>query len=52
MFKFCTFKYAVESQIRLHGLNPEECMILIKPREVKLYFIKKVSKSIVSSVEL
>jgi kynureninase len=26
-------KYIVESQIKLHSLNPDDCMILVKPRE-------------------
>lgn len=30
--------YAVESQIKLHNLNPDDCMILIKPREGETYF--------------
>lgn len=30
--------YAVESQIKLHSLDPKECMILIKPREGETYF--------------
>ena len=31
---FVFFKYVVESQIKLHNLDPKDCMILIKPRKV------------------
>uniref|UniRef100_A0A8D0L694 Kynureninase n=1 Tax=Sphenodon punctatus TaxID=8508 RepID=A0A8D0L694_SPHPU len=27
------YQYAVESQLRLHGLNVEKCMLMIKPRK-------------------
>ena len=29
-------KYAVKSQIALHGLDPESCLLLLKPRPVSL----------------
>lgn len=30
---FPSDKYAVESQIRFHGLNPQDCLIELRPRE-------------------
>lgn len=27
-------QYAVESQLRLHGLDVEKCMLMMQPREV------------------
>ncbi len=30
---FPSDKYAAESQIKMHGLNPKECLIELKPRE-------------------
>lgn len=30
---FPSDKYAVESQLRLHGLDPEECLVIVKSRD-------------------
>ena len=35
--------YVVESQIKLHNLDPKECMVLIKPRKVKNTLEKKIN---------
>lgn len=40
--------YIVESQIKLHNLEPSECMVLIKPREGETYFR---TEDIIKSIE-
>ena len=46
MHAFCTMtyfkfvlQYCVESHIRLHGYDPADSMILMKPREVSIYIV-------------
>ena len=33
---FCSTQYAFESQIRLHGNDPEDALLCMEPREVCL----------------
>lgn len=40
--------YAVESQIKLHNLDPKDCMVLVKPREGQNYFR---TEDIVNTIE-
>ena len=44
--------YIVESQIKLHNLDPKDCMILIKPREVIILFLMFLINSIISTIYL
>lgn len=44
--------YAVESQIKLHNLDPKDCMVLIKPREGETFFrTEDIEKSIAEQGE-
>lgn len=44
------FQYVVESQLQLHGLDVEKCMLMIQPREVSKKY--KYKSSLLDNTDL
>ena len=37
LFPFCRHQYAIDSQVKLHGLDPKNTIIELNPREIEYY---------------